>query len=166
MLFFYQALSQNPVLILEIVTGLAVFFLLLLIWIIRLEVKIKRLLAGEHTRDIPESIMFIKDSLADLSTFRKESEIYLETVEKRLRNSVQAVETVRFNPFKGMGTGGNQSFSTALLDEKGNGVVISSLYSNDRVSVFAKPIVSGKSVYELSGEEKESLTKAKAALKR
>ncbi len=166
MLFFYQTVSQNPALILEIVTVLAVFFLLLLAWIIRLEIRMKRLLVGEHTKNIPESLTFIKNSLSDLSSFRKESEQYLETVEKRLRNSVQAVETVRFNPFKGMGTGGNQSFSTALLDEKGNGVVISSLYSNDRVSVFAKPIVSGKSVYELSDEEKESLTKAKTALKR
>ncbi|NIT70429.1 DUF4446 family protein, partial [candidate division KSB1 bacterium] len=58
------------------------------------------------------------------------------------------VGTVRFNPFKG--TGGGQSFAAAFLSEHGNGVVISTLYSRERVSVFAKPIQSFASEYELT----------------
>jgi len=40
-------------------------------------------------------------------------------------------------------------------------VVFSSLYSRERMSVFAKPIKNNKSEYELSAEEKEALEKAK-----
>jgi hypothetical protein len=66
-------------------------------------------------------------------------EEYLTTVEKRLKKSIQGVETVRFNPFKGTGAGGNQSFSTAFVNEKGDGVVLTSMYARDRISMFAKP---------------------------
>src|SRR3989344_6036819 len=47
-----------------------------------------------------------------------------------------------------------------ILDEEGDGLVISSLYSRERMSIFAKPVKNGKSEYELSTEEKEALTRA------
>ena len=71
------------------------------------------------------------------------------------------MHTVRFNPFKGTGAGGNQSFATALLNENGDGVVLSSLYSRERVSVYAKPVQKFSSEYELSGEEKQAIKSAK-----
>jgi hypothetical protein len=72
---------------------------------------------------------------------------------------------VRFNPFKGTGSGGNQSFATTFLNEENNGVVISSLYSREHTSVFSKPIKNGVSEYELSDEEKESFAEAKKVVK-
>ena len=92
-------------------------------------------------------------------------EAYLTTVEKRLRKSVQSINTVRFNPFKGTGSGSNQSFSTAFLNEEKDGVVISSLYSREHISIYSKPIKGGNSEYEMSDEEKESLENAKGMLK-
>ena len=47
-----------------------------------------------------------------------------------------------------------------MLNEEGDGVVLSSLYSRERMSIFAKPIKNNKSEYELSAEEKEVLKKA------
>jgi len=48
-----------------------------------------------------------------------------------------------------------------MLDEEGNGVVLSSLYSRERMSIFAKPIKGGRSEYDLTAEEKEALNKAR-----
>ena len=48
-----------------------------------------------------------------------------------------------------------------MLNEEGDGVVLSSLYSRERMSVFAKPIKGGKSEYELTGEETNAIKKAK-----
>ena len=48
-----------------------------------------------------------------------------------------------------------------MVNEDGDGVVFSSLYSRERMSVFAKPIKNGKSEYELTSEEKNVLDKAK-----
>jgi hypothetical protein len=78
---------------------------------------------------------------------------------------VQAVETIRFNPFKGIGEGGSQSFSTSFLSESGKGVVISSLYSRDRVSVFSKPLDKFESTFELTPEEKDVILNSKNSLK-
>lgn len=82
----------------------------------------------------------------------------IDSINERLAKAIQRVHTVRYNPFKDQG--GNQSFATCFMDENGDGLVISSLYSRDKVSVYAKPLVDGKSEYELSQEEKESIDKA------
>jgi hypothetical protein len=71
-----------------------------------------------------------------------------------LSRSIQGVETIRFNAFKGTGEGGNQSFAIALLSEEGDGTVVSSLYARDRMSVFAKPVTGFTSKYEMTEEEK------------
>ena len=142
---------SNPLLVGFIVLCVAVLVLLgLVIW---MYVKLRRFLVGIDSKNIGDSLNFVSGNLKDLQNFRKELEEYLTTVEKRLKKSVQSVNTVRFNPFKGIGGGGNQSFSTAFLNEEGDGVVISSLYSRDHVSVFSKPIKKMKSEYELSEEE-------------
>ncbi len=71
---------------------------------------------------------------------------------------IQKVGIVRFNAFDNVGS--NLSYSIALLDNYNNGVVISSLYSRDSSSTYAKPVVDGKSSFSLSEEEIESIEKA------
>ena len=83
----------------------------------------------------------------------------LGEVDSRVKRSVQWVETVRFNPFKDQGS--NQSFSTLLVNEHGNGVLLTGLYARDKSSVYAKPIKAHQSLYELSQEEQELLTRVK-----
>lgn len=83
---------------------------------------------------------------------------------KKIARSAQSVETIRFNPFKGTGSGGNQSFATAILNENGDGVILSSLYSSDRVSIFAKPVAKLTSTHELTEEEAHALKVAATKL--
>src|SRR5258705_3837500 len=67
------------------------------------------------------------------------------------QRTIQKVAVIRYNPFSD--TGGDQSFAIALLDSLGNGVVLSSLHSRTDTRVFAKPVQSGRSKYQLSDEE-------------
>ncbi len=46
------------------------------------------------------------------------------------------------------------------MDESGEGVVVSSIYTRDKVSVYAKPLTNKQSPYELTEEERESINKA------
>ncbi len=158
-----EALGSIP--IEYVVYALGVLVLLFLLWSIRLELKVRRLLSGKNARSLEGTIMTIKDGHDELHAFRKEVEEYLTRVEKRLSRSVQGVETIRFNPFKGTGAGGNQSFSTAFVNEKGDGVVISTLHARDRMSFFSKPVTAFASTHELTDEEKEAIEKARKALK-
>ena len=128
--------------------------------------KLNRFLSGSSPVGLDDSIIDIKSSIDELETSREELEKYLVGVEHRLKRSVQSVHTVRFNPFKGTGSGGNQSFATAFLNEDGDGVVISSLYSRDHVSVFSKPVKAGTSEYELSEEEIAAMKEAEKLMKK
>ena len=143
---------------------LAVITIALIVWIVRLEMRLKKFLIGVGAENIGDSFVQINGQLKDLAVFRKELEEYLRTVEKRLRQSTQGVHTIRFNPFKGTGAGGNQSFATAFINQEGNGVVLSSLYSRDRVSVFSKPVVNYGSEFELTKEERDAITEARKSL--
>ena len=129
-----------------------------------MHLKLRRFLIGIDSENIKDSLTFVGSGLKELESFRTEMETYLTTVESRLKKSVQSVHTVRFNPFQGQGAGGNQSFATAFLNEHGDGVIVSSLYGRDHVSVFAKPVKNHASEHELSDEEKEALESAKMKL--
>jgi hypothetical protein len=148
-----------------IITYGAIAIVVILIgWIIRLEIKIHRLLLGKNARSLEDSIVEAHNKLMHLDAFEKDSIAYFKNVEARLKRSIQAIETVRFNPFKGTGEGGNQSFSTTLVDEHGDGVILSSLYSRDRVSIFSKPLEKFQSEYELTEEEQRVVDEAKKNL--
>ncbi len=75
-----------------------------------------------------------------------------------IRQTIQRVGLVRFNPFSD--TGGDQSFSIALLDGDGDGLVVSSLFSRSDTRVFAKPIQGGQSKYHLTEEEQQAIALA------
>lgn len=147
-----------------IIYSLIILAVILIAIIIRLEMRIKKLMRGQNGASLEEAFNSMQGDISKLHKFEDDMKNYLTDVEKRLRRSVQAVETIRYNPFKGTGSGGNQSFATSLISEEGNGVVISSLYSREHVSVFSKPVKSHKSEFELTEEELDVLNKAKEAL--
>jgi hypothetical protein len=146
-----------------LIGALAILLLIVVADIFHLRRSVKKLLLGK-TGNIAEAIAAVGADVKDIQSFRKEMEAYLRALEMRTRRSAQAVETIRFNAFRDTGVGGNQSFATAILSENGDGVVISSLYSRERVSVFAKPIAKFASEIELSEEERKALDGAKAKL--
>lgn len=107
---------------------------------------------------------FLKEESQRLK--RQEEEIEkivarLDKLEKISEISIQKVGLVRFNPFHD--TGGDQSFSVALLDSQDSGFVITSLYGRDGNRVYAKPIKYAESEYSLSQEEKRAIQKARGS---
>ncbi len=66
----------------------------------------------------------------------------------------------RYDAFQDVG--GQQSFSLVLLDERGDGLVMSSVHSRSDVRVYAKSIENGQPSHKLSGEEQKALAAARA----
>ncbi|HET9539097.1 MAG TPA: DUF4446 family protein [Candidatus Limnocylindria bacterium] len=77
------------------------------------------------------------------------------TLEHRTQTSIQHVGLIRFNPFED--TGSDQSFALALLDDRRDGVVISSLHGRANTRLFAKPVEGGGSSHQLSDEEAHAI---------
>jgi hypothetical protein len=78
-----------------------------------------------------------------------------------IEGAVRHVGLVRYDAFEDVG--GRLSFSCALLDAKGNGVVMTSINGRQDTRVYAKPIADGRSAYNLSIEEEEAIRQALAA---
>jgi hypothetical protein len=133
--------------------------LLLAVWVGTMEWRLKKFFRGKKAKDLEEILISLGNDLKKLNASKEEIEKHLEAVERRLRKSVQNINTIRFNPFEDAGS--NQSFAIAFLNEYGDGVVISSLYSREGVRVYAKPIKNYQSEYTLSNEEKEAIRTAK-----
>lgn len=127
-------------------------------WIVITEKRLKRFFLGKKAKDLEDTIVTLQNQMARLSNEKEVMQKEIAVINAKLKKSIRGLETMRFNPFPDQG--GNQSFAIGMLDEEGNGVVLSSLYSRERMSVFAKPIKNNKSEYELSAEEKEALRKA------
>lgn len=140
-----------------ILTGIAI--LLALVWMISTERRLKRFFMGKKAKDLEDTIFHLEKDITDLLKTKQEMQKEIATINGKLKKSIRGLEITRFNPFSDQGS--NQSFAIGMLNEEGDGVVISSLYSRDRMSVFAKPIKNNGSEYELSTEEREVLKKAR-----
>jgi hypothetical protein len=75
-----------------------------------------------------------------------------------LRGTVQHVGLVRFDAFEDMG--GRLSFSAALLDASGDGIVITSINGRQDTRCYAKQVQRGTSIHNLSDEEEQAIREA------
>lgn len=126
--------------------------------VVTLSARLKKLTAGTHGNNLESSIYKLME---DHTIFQHRIESIEEKagrLDTEIKSACRGVATVRYNAFADVG--GKQSFATALLSEDGNGVVISSMYSRERVNIYAKPIVNFASEYELSKEEVQALKEA------
>lgn len=75
-----------------------------------------------------------------------------------IEGSVRHVSLLRYDAFEDVG--GRLSFSCAMLDDHGNGVVLTSINGRQETRVYAKPIIERTSTYNLSVEESEAIRQA------
>jgi len=102
----------------------------------------------------------IQDIQSDNSIGIKELNLRLEQLKDESKLHIQKVGLVKFNPFNE--TGGDHSFSLALLDGNKNGIIITSLHTRERTRFYLKEVFLGKTKLDLSKEESNAL---KIALK-
>src|SRR3989344_6173999 len=119
-----------------------------IVWAIVTERRLKRFFLGKKAKDLEDTIISLEKNIDSLKKAKEEMQKNITVIDRKVKKSIRGLETIRFNPFPDQGS--NQSFAIGMLDEEGDGVVISSLYSRERMSIFAKPIKNNKSEYELS----------------
>jgi len=138
-----------------VLAGITLFCIVLgSVWVITTEKRLKKFFLGKKAKDLEDTILALENEIVKLDKAKNNIEKEITVINSKLKKSIRGLETLRFNPFPDQGS--NQSFAIGMLNEEGDGLVISSLYSRERMSVFAKPIKAGNSLYELSTEEKEA----------
>lgn len=148
----------------------AALFFLLFVWLLWLTVNVKKIASNlkilKKDAGKPSVVSSLNELVRrslkvekDLTNISKE----LETIKVKLESAIVGVGLVRYNPFKD--TGGNLSFSLALLDEKGNGVVITALNSRNDSRFYCKHVRGFVCEVPLSDEEKEAIRKVVSRLR-
>lgn len=74
-------------------------------------------------------------------------------------DALKHLSVVRYDAFGDMG--GHLSWSLALCDDRGNGVVLTAIHGRSEARTYAKSVAEWKCDQQLSPEEEEALTHAK-----
>lgn len=94
----------------------------------------------EHLKNEKKKINSLEDNLENLS--------------QKQKKAISGFDLVRFNPFQEVG--GKQSFSSAILNEEGSGMVLTAFHNRDSTRVYAKVIEKGQ-VKDSEPSEEEKL---------
>ncbi len=142
---------------------LSFLVIILFVWNIQTEKRLKTFWRGKSGANLENTFVSLIKDIEDLES--KESELKKRVVilEDKIKQSIRGTDLIRFNPFKDAGS--NQSFAVAFINEEDDGVIFSSLYARDRMSVFAKEIKSGVAGQDMTLEEKETLDNARKKIR-
>ncbi len=145
---------------------LPVLIVAIIVWLVGLSAMVfvvynhyKRLGKGVKSGNLLSVFERVLSEQRKVVSRQKDIDKNIAELNRSSRFYFQKMGLIRFNPFDE--TGGDQSFSLCLLDNKNDGCVLSCLHTRDRTRVYVKAIENGKSKLELSEEEKKAIEKAK-----
>lgn len=112
--------------------------------------------AGGKTKgdSLPALLKTIETLGRDVDRLKSE----LERITAESRHHIKRVGLVRYDAFEGIA--GQQSYSLCLLDDKKDGVLISSLVGRDFARSYAIEITGGEASRKLGDEEASALSQA------
>lgn len=144
------------IVVLGVLMAVAIALIIYLFWRTRrVEMDCEILVRDTHGQNFAE---IVGDNIAQVEDLMREvdrlSDQYAQVL-RRVAGAVQHVGVVRFDAFRDLG--GLLSFAVAFLDDRGNGLVFSSIYGRSESRTYAKPVVERASTYELSPEEREAI---------
>ena len=155
--FYKNCMNPTLTYIIFIFLGLLlVGFIYLARTVFILKKKIKLLSGNTESSGNPQTDLL--NRTVRIETKLEEIEPRFKMVEEISKISIQKVGFLRFNPFQD--TGGDNSFVLAMLDQKNDGIILSSLYTRGGVRVYGKQIQNGQSKHQLSEEEKRVIREA------
>ena len=101
----------------------------------------------------------VQRRLTALEHHRPAGDADLAAVRADLGQALRHVAVVRYDAFGDMG--GRLSFSAAIVDDRGDGLVLSSIHARGESRTYAKGVVGGSSDATLTPEEQQALAAAR-----
>ncbi len=145
-----------------VAAGFSVFALVvtvvLVVQIGRLRRAYDALVEGDEAATFPEALA---RSTAGAHALRREVRglrAELAATRAELAGTLRHVAVVRYDAFGDLG--GRLSFSAALLDDAGDGLVLTSIHSRSDTRTYAKGVQAGGSEHDLSPEERQAIAHA------
>lgn len=117
--------------------------------------RMKKVLHDAAGNDITDAIINYYQKCTDIMNHYNEAETRLQEIERNMGTCVKKIGAIRYNAFEGNNS--NLSFAAAVLDDTDSGFVLNGVYSRGQTATYLKPLTNGKSLFELSEEEKEAI---------
>jgi hypothetical protein len=119
--------------------------------------KAYHLLQGKGGRDdfvtaVNRQVTAVDELRGQVGTLRQS----LDRARDDLSDAIRHVAVVRYDAFPDMG--GRLSFSCALLDDAGDGLVLTSINGRSETRTYAKGVKNGASEHQLSPEEEQAIS--------
>jgi hypothetical protein len=114
--------------------------------------------ARGRREDVVTLLEMHMDEVKHLQGQVRQQQAYGRQLRALLARGISRVGTVRYDAFDDMG--GRLSFSMALLDEHGDGSVITAMNGRVQTRTYAKPVTGGTSTHNLSEEEVQAIAQA------
>lgn len=124
--------------------------------------RLRAFMNGRDGSNLEEALLMLTDKVAMIEETLKAHKEGLEYIDERVKRSIRGYSLVRYDAYDN--AGGEQSFASGLLDEHGDGYVLSVITNRSHVGVYAKKIIDGKPETNLTTEEKQALIEAKEAV--
>jgi hypothetical protein len=100
-----------------------------------------------------------REEIADLADEVVATQRDLQVARRDLATALRHVAVVRYDAFGDMG--GRFSFSAALLDDSGDGLMITSIHGRAETRTYVKGVRAGESDIDLSPEEQQAIAVAR-----
>ena len=121
----------------------------------RLRRGFRSLEGPDGPQSVLEAITSTRRETADLRQQIQGARGELAQARADLADALRHVAVIRYDAFGDMG--GRLSFTAALLDDAGDGLVITSIHGRSEARTYAKGIKAGKSEQSLSPEEDQAI---------
>ena len=126
----------------------------------KLRRRVDALTRGKDTESMEDIMLNFFERIESLENHEKDIDADIKLIKETLKNTYQKTALVKYDAFREMS--GALSYSLALLDQKNDGIIISSMYSREGCYTYAKDVVNGECKINLSEEETEALKQAVA----
>ena len=126
----------------------------------KLRRRVDALTRGKDTESMEDIMLNFFERIESLENHEKDVDADIKLIKETLKNTYQKTALVKYDAFREMS--GALSYSLALLDQKNDGILISSMYSREGCYTYAKDVVNGECKINLSEEETEALKQAVA----
>jgi hypothetical protein len=126
--------------------------------LVRLESRLRGLLRGA-SGDLESALVEHSERVERAASALPELSARTALLATGLQRAVQHIGLVRYNPFPE--SGGDQSFAIALADDRGDGLLLTSLHTRSSSRIYAKPLAAWESPYALSQEEGTAVRRAR-----
>jgi hypothetical protein len=123
--------------------------------------RFRKLVTANKGYDFEKGLSIISKEVHELHEYKKISTKTQKELKEKIATCLRTDAITHFSAFDGLHSGGNQSFVITLLNEHGDGIILSTIHARERVNVFAKNIKAFIPAVQLTDEEAESLTQAK-----